>query len=222
MILKTMEKENIETLLRAYFPSLSDLNLRREIQDAASVIEVKKDEVLIQYGTYVKLIPLVTDGCIKVTRQFDDGRELFLYHLYPGDSCAISISCCMSAEPSPFFAIAEEDSTIVGIPISFMEKWQSKYPVWNRFMISIYEDRFKELVLALDDIAFKKLDERLVEYLRKKTEAQNSLILQITHQQIAEELNTARESVSRLLKTLESKGDIKLGRNSIEVFRKKG
>ena len=209
----------MEPLVRKFFPQLSDLKLREAILETATLKEVKKGDILIDYGTYVKMIPLVVEGCIKVTRQFEDGRELFLYHLYPGDSCAISVSCCMSAEPSPFYAIAEDDSKIIGIPTELIDQWQSKFPIWNRFMIGIYEDRFKELVLALDDIAFKKLDERLMDYLRKKTEAQNSLKIEITHQQIAEELNTARETISRLLKTLESKKFLSLGRNTIEIKR---
>ena len=216
--METVNSE-MELLIRKFFPQLSDLKLRKAILETATLREVKKGDILIDYGTYVKMIPLVVEGCIKVTRQFEDGRELFLYHLYPGDSCAISVSCCMSAEPSPFFAIAEDDSKIIGIPTELIDHWQTKFPVWNRFMIGIYEDRFKELVLALDDIAFKKLDERLMDYLRKKTEAQNSLKIEITHQQIAEELNTARETISRLLKSLESKKYLSLGRNTIELKR---
>jgi CRP/FNR family transcriptional regulator, anaerobic regulatory protein len=216
--METINSE-MESLIRKFFPQLSDLKLRKAILETATLREVKKGDILIDYGTYVKMIPLVVEGCIKVTRQFEDGRELFLYHLYPGDSCAISVSCCMSAEPSPFFAIAEDDSKIIGIPTELIDQWQAKFPVWNRFMIAIYEDRFKELVLALDDVAFKKLDERLMDYLRKKTEAQNSLKIEITHQQIAEELNTARETISRLLKSLESKKYLSLGRNTIELKR---
>jgi len=216
--METINSE-MESLIRKFFPQLSDLKLRKAILETAKLREVKKGDILIDYGTYVKMIPLVVEGCIKVTRQFEDGRELFLYHLYPGDSCAISVSCCMSAEPSPFFAIAEDDSKIIGIPTELIDQWQAKFPVWNRFMIAIYEDRFKELVLALDDVAFKKLDERLMDYLRKKTEAQNSLKIEITHQQIAEELNTARETISRLLKSLESKKYLSLGRNTIELKR---
>lgn len=210
-------KSELEVQLKKFFPQLSDIKLRSEIIEVARLMEVKKNEVLINYESYVKTIPLVIKGSIRVSRQFEDGRELFLYHLYPGESCAISMSCCMSYEPSPFFAIAEDDSEIIGIPVEYIERWQTRYPVWNQFILTIYEDRFKELVLALDDVAFKKLDERLLDFLRKKTEAQNSRTINITHQQIAEELNTARETVSRLLKTLENQNKIQLGRNSIKL-----
>lgn len=213
------EKDRIHNELRRYFPQLSDEKLREEIMHVSRIIPIKRDETIINYGSFVKMIPLVIEGCIRVTRQFEDGRELFLYHLYPGETCAISVSCCMSLEPSPFFAVAEDDSQIIGIPVDYIDIWQSKYTVWNKFMISVYEDRFKELVLSLDDIAFKKLDERLLTYLRKKSEAINSFDIDITHQQIAEELNTARESISRLLKAMESKGLIKLGRNTIKILK---
>ncbi|TVR81062.1 MAG: Crp/Fnr family transcriptional regulator [Saprospirales bacterium] len=214
-----MSPEKLDHLLSTYFPQLSDLKLMEEIHRVARWVEVPAGEVLIQYGSFVKMVPLVTEGCIKINRQFEDGRELFLYHLYPGDSCAISVSCCMSLEPSPFFAVAEEDSQLIGIPVEHLDAWQKKFPVWNQFILLTYETRFKELVLALDDVAFKKLDERLIEYLRKKSEAQNTLTIFITHKQIADELNTARESISRLLKTMESKGLIELGRNTIEIKR---
>ncbi|TVQ49438.1 MAG: Crp/Fnr family transcriptional regulator [Saprospirales bacterium] len=213
------EKDKLQIELRRYFPQLSDEKLREEIMRVSRIVPIKRDETIINYGSFVKMIPLVIKGCIRVTRQFEDGRELFLYHLYPGETCAISVSCCMSLEPSPFFAIAEDDSEVIGIPVDYIDIWQSKYTVWNKFMISVYEDRFKELVLSLDDIAFKKLDERLLTYLRKKSEAMNSFDIDITHQQIAEELNTARESISRLLKAMESKGLIKLGRNTIKILK---
>ena len=216
----TTVKDRIHSEIIKYFPQISDEKLREEIARVSKIIAIKKDDVIINYGSFVNMIPLVIDGCIRVTRQFEDGRELFLYHLYPGETCAISVSCCMSLEPSPFFAIAEDDSEVIGIPVEYIDIWQSKYTVWNKFMISVYENRFKELVLSLDDIAFKKLDERLLDYLRKKSEALNSLNIDITHQQIAEELNTARESISRLLKTMESKGLIKLGRNTIQIIQK--
>lgn len=214
-----MSPEKLDDLITTYFPQISDPKLKEEIKRVARWVEVPAGEVLIHYGTFVKMVPLVTEGCIKINRQFEDGRELFLYHLYPGDSCAISVSCCMSLEPSPFFAIAEEDTHLIGIPVEYLDSWQRKYPNWNQFILLTYETRFKELVLALDDVAFKKLDERLMEYLRKKSEAQNSLTISITHKQIADELNTARESISRLLKAMESKGLIELGRNTIEIKR---
>jgi CRP/FNR family transcriptional regulator, anaerobic regulatory protein len=217
--MKTIDQTFIEEELGKYFPQLSEVKLREEILRVSRLIEVPRGEIMINYGTYIKLIPLVIEGSVKISRQFEDGRELFLYHLYPGESCAISVSCCMSMEPSPFFAIAEDDTKIIGIPVEYMEVWQKKYTSWNQFILTTYENRFKELVLTLDDIAFKKLDERLVEYLQKKSEAQDSLSIQITHQQIAEELNTARESISRLLKTMEGKGMIELGRNTVKLKR---
>jgi len=213
------EKDRIYSEMRKYFPQISDEKLREEIVRVARIVPFRRDEIIINYGSYVKMIPLVINGCIRVTRQFEDSRELFLYHLYPGETCAISVSCCLSLKPSPFFAIAEDDSEVIGIPVDYIDSWQSKYTIWNKFMISVYEDRFNELVLSLDDIAFKKLDERLLNYLRKKSEAINSLDIDITHQQIAEELNTARESISRLLKAMESKGYITLGRNTIKILQ---
>ncbi|TVR89360.1 MAG: Crp/Fnr family transcriptional regulator [Saprospirales bacterium] len=214
MVFKQQLKDMKEDLIK-YFPRLDDKRLLEEIMQVGRHMHISRGEILINYGTYINQIPLLLEGSIKVSRQFEDGRELYLYHLYPGESCAVSVSCCMSLAPSPFFAIAEDDSELIGIPVEYMELWQKKYLKWNQFILSTYEERFRELILTLDDVAFKKLDQRLMAFLRKKSEAINNLSINITHQQIAEELNTARESVSRLLKTMESRGIIELRRNTI-------
>lgn len=187
------------------------------IEKQGIAVQKKAGEVIMEYGTMIKSLPLIMEGAIKVVRKDEEGNELFLYYLYPGETCAMSLTCCLAHQKSEIRAVAEEDSSFIAIPISFLETWSSEFPEWKNFIFNSYSHRFKDLLITIDNIAFKKMDERIMEYLFAKKTAHQNHELYLTHLEIAKELSTSREVISRLLKQLEKQGKIKLGRNKIEV-----
>jgi CRP/FNR family transcriptional regulator, anaerobic regulatory protein len=140
-----------------------------------------------------------------------------LYYLSPGETCTMSFSCCLAHKRSEVRTVAEEDAVVIALPVEYVDRWMTKYPVWKNFVMRAYDERMQELVRTIDNIAFKKMDERLWEYLRMKAAQSSNSALEITHQQIAHDLFASREAVSRLLKKLEQEGRITLGRNTIVI-----
>lgn len=195
----------------------SDPQLKAEIDKFARLKHVDKDEVLIKPGEEIVFIPIVLKGSIRVIRQDEEGKEIFLYHLYPGQTCAMSLTCCQSGRKSMIRAVAEDESEILQIPIKKTEDW-FQYPEWKAYISNNYTNRFAELMHVIDLIAFSNMDKQLLHYLEERSRALNTRVLEITHQQIADELHAHREAISRLLRTMAQKGLIKLGRNNIEVL----
>ena len=210
-----LEQGNITELIRTYFPQLSEQGLREEIARAGKVMNFSAGEMIMDYGSYIKLIPLVIKGSIKVSREGDDGEEIFLYYLEGGDACTMTFTCCMRDKQSAIRTIAEDETRIIAIPTRYMDEWMMKYPTWKNFVMTAYDRRMLELIDTIDQIVFKKLDDRLLDYLRKKARALGQNTLQTTHQEIADDLNVTRESISRLLKNLEKQHKLELGRNQI-------
>ncbi len=203
-------------LIREYFPHFSEPGLQEELLANAEVHSFMPGQVIVDYGGYVKMIPLIVSGNIKVSRIGSDGSELFLYYLNRGESCTMTFSCCMASKRSEIRAIAEEATTLVGLPPQVLDAWIMKYKSWKNFVLMAYDSRMLELIETLDHVAFHQLDERLLDYLEKRKAAAGSHLVTATHQEIASDLNVSREAVSRLLKTLEKQGKISLGRNLIE------
>ncbi len=193
-----------------------DITLLDEINRYGRLKTVGKDETLINPGDDIVFIPIVLSGCIRIIRQDEEGREVFLYHLYPGQTCAMSLTCCQVGKKSMIKAVAEDDTEILQIPVQQTEDW-FKYAEWKAFVSNNYNNRFAELLQVVDLIAFSNLDKQLLHYLTERSKATNTKTLDITHQQIADELHTHREVISRLLRTMEQKGFVKLGRNSVEL-----
>jgi len=216
MDLQSIRSTDILNLLRRHFPMLADRKLQEEIVEVGQIMTYKAGEIIMEPGSYVRMLPLLVEGSIKVSREDDRGNELFLYYLTPGQTCSMSFTCCMMHKKSEIRTVAEEDSTFIGIPIRYMDAWMSQYQSWKNFVMTTYDDRMMELVQTIDSIAFKRLDERLEEYLERKTEATGSPSLQATHQDIAFDLNASREAISRLLKKMEREGQVRLGRNQVE------
>jgi len=212
------EEQEIRDYLRKHYPNIAERGLQDEIAHIGKLMEFKAGDVIMDYGAYVKLIPLVVAGSIKVSREGDDGNELFLYYLRPGESCTMSFTCCMMNKRSEMRTQAEEDALVIAIPIRYMDDWMSRYQSWKNFVMLSYDNRMKELIHTIDEIAFKKMDERLLTYLRKKAEVTGSNSIQATHQEIAYDLNASREAVSRLLKQLENEGEVRLGRNRVDLI----
>lgn len=199
------------------FSLFTDPDLGREIAKHARTRAVPKDTVLMQPGAEILFIPIVTKGSLRIIRQEPDGKEVFLYHLYPGQTCALSLTCCQAGRKSMVKAVAEDDSEILQIPVQQAEDWD-RYPEWKAYVANNYHNRFTELLQVIDLIAFNHMDKQLLHYLEERSKAMNSRMLSITHQEIADELGTHREAISRLLRTMEQKNLLRLGRNSIELF----
>ena len=214
MILNS-DADQIRNLLLKNFPEIAERNLQEEIVQVGRLMSYRAGEVIMDAGTYVRMVPLVIKGSIKVVREELDGHEIFLYYLQPGEACSMSFTCCMMNKKSEIRTVAEDDTEIIAIPVRFMDEWMSKYQSWKNFVMRTYDQRMNELVRAIDDIAFKKMDERLLQYLEKKAEATKSKVINATHQDIAYDLNASREAISRLLKQMEKEGVLKLGRNKI-------
>lgn len=208
--------QDIQQRIKDHFPLIIQNDLIETIGNKGKIILIKAGERLLDIGQYVKMIPLVTKGAIKVLRQDDDGAELFLYFLYPGNTCTMTVQCCRANLPSEIIAIAEEDTELIALPVEIMDTWMREYDDWRQFILTSYSDRFYELLKTIDSVVFHKLDERLLEYLEEKKKIAGTGTLHISHQEIANDLHSSREVISRLLKQMEKNGQLKLGRNKIE------
>lgn len=190
-----------------------------EIVKVATYKEFKADDYLIEIGDYIKTMPLLVNGAIKIFREDENGDELLLYFLERGDTCAMTLTCCMGQAKSRIRANAETDGSLVMIPVEKMEDWLTKYKSWRNFVFDSYNVRLMEMLEAIDTLAFMNLDERLYKYLTDKAKVIGNTEIQNTHQEIAYEMHTSRVVISRLLKALEIEGKIKLHRNKIEILQ---
>lgn len=204
-------------LIKNTFPELNDQDLMDEIIEVGSIETIPSGQIIMDVGKYIKTVPLIIEGSIRILREDEDGRELFLYYLRKGETCAVSLTCCMASEKSSIRAICEEDTVILRVPVQYVDIWTAKYIPWKNFVMNTYRDRYEELLSTIDSIAFMKLDERLWKYLINKVDLTKTTEIKITHQEIADDLHSTREVISRLLKQLEGQGKIKLGRNSIKI-----
>ncbi len=192
--------------------------LVEEIRNLGTERLLDPGEELMRPGTYIRSIPIVLSGSIKIMRQDEKGNETFLYFLTEGDTCAMSLTCCTANRPSSVRAIAEEPTKIISVPVEMMDLWLQRYPSWKNFVFQSYQHRFDDLMEAVDSLAFQKMDERLWRLLKKKAALQEKRYVYNTHQELADELSTSREVVTRLLKKLELMGKIKTHRNRIELL----
>jgi len=175
-------------------------------------------EEIVRTGQYIKSTVLVLSGRIKIYRQNDEGSEFLIYYLGPGEACAVSLICALQSQTSEITAKAVEDTDVLMLPVQLMDELMIKFKSWSHFVIQTYRNRFDEMLMVIDNIAFKNMDERLEFYLKRSKADSGKLILNLTHQEIADDLNSSREVISRLLKKMEQLGKIKLNRNSIEII----
>ena len=208
---------NIEEILDKHFPSLLDTDLIEGIKEHAIYREVEQGDLLMDIGSVIKNIPMIVSGSIKVIREDEDGNELMLYYVNPGETCAMSLTCCMAFKRSEIRAVAQEKVTMLAIPVDFMDEWM-KFRDWRSFVMNTYRMRFEELLETVDSIAFHRMDERVLKYLQEKANSLNTEEIHMSHQDIAVDLNSSREVISRILKQMEKKGLVKLGRNKILLF----
>ncbi|WP_024771395.1 MULTISPECIES: Crp/Fnr family transcriptional regulator [Aquimarina] len=192
--------------------------LINDILQVGTFREVPEGYKLIEIGDYIKGMPLLVSGVVKVLREDKEGDELLLYYLEQGDTCSMTMTCCIGQTQSEIRAIAEVDTKLIMIPIRKMEEWTAKYKSWRNFVFESYHNRLNELLITLDSIAFDRMDERLVNYLKEKSRVNKEYIIRNTHQEIAQELHSSRVVISRLLKKLEQIDKIELHRNYIKIL----
>lgn len=203
--------------LQKDYGHIFEKELLEAIAEVAILKEVPAGFKLMEVGQYVKSMPLLLEGAIKILRDDDNGDELLLYFLEKGDTCAMTLSCCMGQTKSEIRAIAETDTKLIMVPIEKMETWTSEFKSWRNFVFDSYHNRLMELLETVDKIAFLKMDERLLEYLREKAKVNSDNTIHSTHQEIAYDLHSSRVVISRLLKKLENQGLVKLNRNNIKI-----
>jgi CRP/FNR family transcriptional regulator, anaerobic regulatory protein len=192
--------------------------LKNEVSTYGQLKKFPAGSVIQQEDSYIKAIPLVLTGSLKVMRTDHDGHEILLYYITPGESCIMSFLGGIHNETSKVKAIVEEDAEILFIPVEKASEWVKKFPEWSDFIFKLYHKRFEELLTAVNAIAFQKLDTRLLQLIKQKVELYQSKEIKITHQQLAEELGTAREAVSRVIKQMENEGLVALSRNKITLM----
>ena len=197
---------------------LFEKELLKEINEVAEYKEIPEGNILIDIGDYIKSMPLILSGAVKVLREDDKGDDLALYFIEHGDTCAMTITCCMGETKSGIRAVAETDTKLLMIPVKKMQEWMHKYKSWQSFILQSYHLRMKELLEAIDTIAFLKMDERILKYLRDKAMVNHDDMIHTTHQEIAYDLHTSRVVISRILKKLETEEKIELHRNKIKII----
>lgn len=204
--------------IKKTFPSFSN-ELIADIEENDSIQSFETGTTIMRTGQYIKNTVLVIKGKIKVYREGEDGGEFFMYYLQPGQACAISMVCATKNEKSQVMAKVVEDVELIMVPLALMDKWMMKHRSWYEFVIYTYRSRFEEVLEVIDSIAFRAMDERLEFYLKRHRDACGCNDLKLSHQEIASELNTSREVISRLLKKMEQRHLLKLHRNHIELIK---
>lgn len=202
-----------------YFKNIFEPELIDKLWHTGKVISAKEGTTLLEIGQALRVMPILLAGSIKVLRKDEEGRELLLYYLQAYESCAMTFTCCMQQYPSEITAIADEDVEVLLVPVTVMDEWLIKYPTWKSYVMKTIRNRFIELLKAVDQLAFQNLDERLVNYLKEKSKATGSSLINLSHGQIANELATSRVVVSRLLKKLEENNKLLLYRNQIKLLK---
>jgi CRP/FNR family transcriptional regulator, anaerobic regulatory protein len=201
------------------FSTVFEPDLLAELEKNSMLMQVNGGEVMLNPGQTIRAVPLVLSGIFKVSRVNDEGQEMLLYYVKAGESCAMTFTCCMMAHASVIKGSAEEDSTLLCVPVTVMDAWMTKYPTWKRYVMTTILNRFTEVLKSIDEIAFKKMDTRLANYLKEKSKVTGSSLINLSHQQIADELGTNRVVVSRLLKQLENDKKLLLYRSQIKLLK---
>jgi len=201
------------------FGATFEPELVKEMSQFGEMKFFKEGDIIMDYGKYIRMMPIVVKGTIKVFRMDDTGKEILLYYLSSNESCSMAYSCCVEAKKSEVKAIAEDEVELIAIPHIKLDEWLCKYPSWKNYIMRSFNERFLELLKSIESIAFHKLDERLIAYLKEKKRLSGSNVIKASHYVIADELATSRVVVSRLLKHLENDGKILLYRNEIKLLK---
>jgi CRP/FNR family transcriptional regulator len=192
--------------------------LRNEIHSFGQIKKFPTGHVILNENNYIQLIPIVLNGSLRVMRTDEQGREILLYYIHPGESCIMSFLGGIHHETSKVNAVVEEDAEILFIPINKASEWVKEYPEWTDFIFRLYHKRFEELLSVVNAVAFQKLDDRILYLLKQKSKLFQTKELKITHQQLADELGSTREVISRIVKQMENEGHVQLSRNKITLL----
>jgi CRP/FNR family transcriptional regulator len=204
---------NLDSLKNVFEPALL-----QEIEQFGTYLSFKDGDLIMDYGKYIRMMPIVLKGTVKVYRLDENGNEILLYYLSSSESCSMAYSCCVEAKKSEVKAIAEENVELIAIPHVKLDEWLCKFPGWKNYIMRSFNERFIELLKSVESIAFHKLDERIIAYLKEKQRLSGSSVIKVSHYLIADELSTSRVVVSRLLKQLENEKKIILYRNEIKLL----
>ncbi len=196
-----------------------ELDLLQELKEHAQVLVIPEGTVIMNLGQVIKVMPIVLTGTVKISRLSELGSELLMYYVNPMESCAMTLTSCMQQKPSEVEAVTESEVDLLAIPVEFMTKWMNRYPSWREFVMQTIQSRFEEMLNTIDQLAFQKLDSRLEYYLKEKSRITNSSLINLSHEQIAQELATSRVVISRLLKKLENNKKVRLYRSQIKLLR---
>lgn len=205
--------------IRSVYSGIFESSLLSEIEEKSMLFSASAGQELIKMGQPIKVVPMVLSGTLKVSRINDEGQELVLYYVRKGEGCAMTFSCGLMSKPSQVEGSAEEDLTMICIPLNVMEEWMQKYPSWKKFVMATIVDEFIDVIKSVDEVTFKKMDDRLVNYLKEKSRISGSSLINLSHQQIADEMGTNRVVISRLLKKLENNKRVLLYRNQIKLLK---
>lgn len=208
---------DMKATIQAHFPSFEPA-LVDQLVKSGELREFTAGEMLMKPGQYFRSTMLIISGLVKVYREDEEGNEFFIYHLQPGQACALSMICAAKHEASQIMARTAADTTVVTIPLKYMDQWMSEYKSWYYFVLESYRSRMEEMLLTIDQIAFRNMDERIVFYLKRHQETLHTSNIPISFTQIAQELNSSREVISRLMKKLSDKGLIRLHKQYIEII----
>jgi len=214
-----MSIEGDTSTIRQIYSPIFEPALVGEIEEKSMLFSVPAGQSLINVGQPIKMVPMVVSGTLKVSRINDEGQELLLYYVKSGEGCAMTFSCGMMSQPSQVKGAAEEDLTMILVPVHVMDDWMQRYTSWKKFVMSTIVNEFIDVIKSVDEVTFKKMDERLVNYLKEKSRISGSSLVNLTHQQISEDLGTNRVVISRLLKKLETENRLLLYRNQIKLLR---
>lgn len=215
MQVETRELKSVEEYLNTFFLTLEP-DLRQKMAEKAQLKMFEQGDLLLEKGQYFRSTYLVVEGAVQMYREDDDGNEFLVYMITPGEACALSMICALKHEKSELRARAVENTTVIAIPLDDMDSWMQQYKSWYYFVLETYRSRLEDLLEVVDQVIFRSMDERLEFYLKNKVKKLGHNVLAITHQEIANDLNSSREVISRLVKKMENRGLVKTGRNSIE------
>ncbi|SHL17397.1 CRP/FNR family transcriptional regulator, anaerobic regulatory protein [Chitinophaga jiangningensis] len=203
--------------IRQLFPGLEE-KLYQEMETHGEIRHIAAGDTLLRKGQTIRSTMLILDGIVKLYQEDEDGSEFFMYDIEPGEACAVSMVCSYRQENSQVLAKALTDATYMMIPNQYMDEWLAKYKSWHYFVIRTWRTRYEGLLNTINDIAFKNMDERLLLYIEGQVKKMGRHI-KLTHQEIATDLNSSREVISRLMKKMEKNGWLIINRNSFEWIK---
>lgn len=206
-----------EVEIESIFPQF-ETELREEMAKHCTVRTFTDGSILMKTGQYIRSSMVVLSGLVKVYREDEEGAEFFMYYIQPGEACALSLICSSKQDTSELTAKTIGDVEVLLVPLNKMDEWMMVYKSWYHFVLGTYRKRFEELLTTIDHIAFRNMDERLVFYLKKHQQSLNSNFIPFTHAEIAQELNSSREVISRLMKKLADRDMIRIHRQNVEIL----